>query len=95
MSKLLILFRKAVGILFMLSAFYTWISYDYSSGNPLMFGYTFKLGFMGVIGQVTNWLFVCIQGVIGYGLFSYKKKKENKSKREEYNDEYDNEEYED
>jgi len=74
MNKLLTLFRKAVGILFMLSAFYTWISYDYSSGNPLMFGYTFKLGFMGVIGQVTNWLFVCIQGAIGYGLFSYKKK---------------------
>jgi len=73
-NKLLTLVRKAVGILFMLSAFYTWISYDYSSGNALMFGYVFKLGFMGVIGQVTNWLFVCIQGGIGYLLFSYKKK---------------------
>ncbi|MDE3756780.1 hypothetical protein I7G60_01445 [Sinorhizobium meliloti] len=57
---------KAIGILFIVAAVFQWVSFDYPDVNPFWPGAVFTAG---TIGQVINWLIVCILAVIGIGFW--------------------------
>jgi len=65
---------KIVGIALMISAFFTWITYDYPDINFLRLG-ILDIGLGGTIGMMINWVLVCIQGAVGWYLYRLKSKR--------------------
>ena len=70
--RVLRIILKVIGVLFMVSAFWTWISFDYPDFFTQMA--PFALFDRGMWSQMVNWLWVCVQGAIGYGFFKYSEK---------------------
>lgn len=58
---------KLIGALFIVAAVFQWVSFDYPDTTPFWPGAVFT---PGTIGQVINWLVVCILAVIGTGFWN-------------------------
>jgi hypothetical protein len=68
MKKLFGLIGKLIGLIFMVSAFLTWISYDYPDFVAFSPRGMFP-SFFDQIGLAINWGLVVIQGTIGVYLW--------------------------
>ena len=72
MKKIIGFIGKILGVVFIVLAFMTWISYDYPSFAPFTPKGLFPLLF-DQVGLVINWGLVVIQGVIGVYLWKIEK----------------------
>lgn len=70
--KILYLIGKIMGVFLMITAFLTWITYDYPEYNVFRFGggSILDLGLSGSVGLMINWLLVVLQAAIGWFLFN-------------------------
>jgi len=64
MKKVLGRIGKIFGVIFFITAFLTWISYEYPDFSPF-FSNIFFPSFFEQIGVVVNWGLVVMQAVIG------------------------------
>ena len=61
-KKIIGLILIPLGALFVVLAFFQWLTFDYPDANPLT---TFGINIFDYIGQALNWLLVVIMGSFG------------------------------